>query len=123
MLHRALRGVALDTGSSGSTPDPVHVCGDGCVVPTAETGQMDPIFAWEVLFACCVCDGWGGSKERVWGESVYCTSSDGGVDMGAEGGIKGEGWEGAQGVLVEASGGSVGRAGSRATGGGMAEVV
>ena len=45
------------------------------------------------------------------------------MDVRFEGGVSGGRRKGVQGVLVEAGGGGVGRAGSRATGWGLAKVV
>ena len=61
MLYRALSIAAVRAGGIRGTSDPVHVSGNGCVVPAAKSGQVDPIYAWEVLFALCV-KGWGGGS-------------------------------------------------------------
>ena len=54
MLYRALNSVTVRAIGVRSTSYPVYVGGDGCVVATTKSGKIDPIFAWEVLFALCV---------------------------------------------------------------------
>ena len=60
MLHSALCIIAMRARRVGSKSYTVCVCGDGSVVATTKPGQVDPVFAWEVLFVC-VYEGWGGS--------------------------------------------------------------
>ena len=62
MLHCALGIIAVRARRGGSKSYTVHVCGDGCVMPTTKPGQVDPVFAWEVLFAC-VYEGLEGAEE------------------------------------------------------------
>ena len=54
MLCRALNNVAARAVGVRSTSYPVQVGGDGCVVPTTKSGNVDPIFTWEAMFALCV---------------------------------------------------------------------
>ena len=87
MLRRALCRVAVDTVGARGASYPVHVCGDGCVVATAKTREVDSVFAWEVLFAYCVCEGGMVSEERVRWKSVECSLCNGGVYVGVKGGV------------------------------------
>lgn len=61
----------------------MHVFGDSSVMPTTKPGQVDPVLAWEVLFAFSVFEG-GGVPSRVLG--VYF-STNCGVYVGAVGGV------------------------------------
>ena len=59
VVRDSVGGRALSCLNNVAASNPVHVSGDGRVVPTTKSEQMDPIFAWEVLFALRVCV-WGG---------------------------------------------------------------
>ena len=51
MFCRALSIIAMEAGTVMSTSCSVQVCGYWSVVSTTKSGEVDPIFAWEVLFA------------------------------------------------------------------------
>ena len=123
MLQSAHCSVAVGAGLLRGKSYAVHVLWDGSVMPTTKPGQVDPVFAREVLFAFCVREGGWGSKERVRWKRVNCSLCKCGVYMGAVGGVIRNGWEGIKEGLVELGRGGVRRAGTRATGRGATKVV
>jgi len=60
VLYRALNVRTMRAVGILSTSYSVHVCGDGSVVSTTKSEQVDLIFAWEALFALCMYGGWSG---------------------------------------------------------------